>query len=246
MNDQIKWTTLITVYSAGVAACYLAGFWGQFDINIFQFAGLTGFASMALYPLMTAIGLNLLASLVVRSKQSVEREGTRESAWRRLYRKVYVAWLSVAPLGTLVVISLIADPVKWVLVLFVMTPWISWLAELPLVVKAIPGQSRSTAVYWLVAFPILATQLGASHAQAYFEGTETRTVAPTGAAKDLQWDPQHPIGYLGFTGGTYFLFESKTGNVVMVNQAVAAPLTLQRRSLPTTAEWLRGIFQHKR
>jgi hypothetical protein len=73
LSDQIQKTTVIAVYSAGVAACYLAGFWGRFDLNIFQFAGLTGFASMALYPLMTAIGLNLLASLVATSHPPIPR-----------------------------------------------------------------------------------------------------------------------------------------------------------------------------
>jgi len=207
---------------------------------------------MALYPLMTAIGLNLLASLVVtfpsRGRQ-VRQEVAKESAWRTFFtearRKMYVAWFALAPLGASILVWAAPPGIRWVLLLFVMIPWIKWLAELPLVVQFIPSPHRGKAVYWLVALPVLAIQLGADHAQAYFDGNETRTVAPVGAAKDLLWDKDHPIGYLGFAGGTYFLFESKTGNVVMVNQAVSGPLTLQPRPVTTLRDWIRGFQQHE-
>ncbi|CAB3783484.1 hypothetical protein LMG28138_01649 [Pararobbsia alpina] len=203
---------------------------------------------MALYPLMTAIGLNLLASLVATSRPPVPpvtQTTGKDSVWRRVFQKVFKIWFALAPLGALIVISVMSDPVKWVFLLGVMFPWINWFAETPLVVQFIPSQSRQKVVYWLIALPILAIQLGSSHAQAYFDGTETRTVAPTGAAKDLQWDKQHPIGYLGFAGGTHFLFESKTGNLIMINQAVAEPLSLQEKPLPTMVEWVRGILHLK-
>ncbi|WP_124472209.1 hypothetical protein [Burkholderia contaminans] len=247
MGDQIQKTTLITVYSAGVAACYLAGFWGRFDVNIFQFAGLTGFASMALYPLMTAIGLNFL---LVMSGFSGSRAQPAAPApappkvvrpWKV---KLYKVWFALGPVGTMYALSFISNSIKWVVILIVMIPWIIWVADNPIVVKLVSVPYRKRIVYWLIALPIIAAQAGASQAEAYLDGRGGRTVAPTGAAKDLQWDNQHPIGYLGFAGGTYFLFESKTGNVVMINQAVSAPLTLLKSSTPTSVDWLRDVFQH--
>jgi hypothetical protein len=234
MDSQIKTTTLAAIYSASVAACYLAGFWSRFDVNIFQFAGLTGFASMALYPLMTAVGLNLLGFMLLNSdstKQPTVRKTKKESVWRCLYRRLQPLWLTLAPFGALFLIFFVSASEKWLLMLLVMIPWIGWLADTPIAIQFIPNSSsRLRIVYWLIALPLLATGLGSSNAQSFFDGNEERTVAPTGAAKDLQWDEQHPIAYLGFAGGTYFLFESKTGNVVMVSQAVAASLTIQPKS----------------
>ncbi|AOJ65398.1 hypothetical protein WJ32_23220 [Burkholderia ubonensis] len=158
--------------------------------------------------------------------------------------KLNKVWFALGPIGTLLSIAFISDSIKWVVILVLMMPWIIWVADNPIVVKLISGQSRRRVVYWVVALPILAAQVGSSQAEAYLDGRGARTVAPTGAAKDLQWDNQHPIGYLGFAGGTYFLFESKTGNVVMINQAVSAPLTLQKSSTPTALAWLRKVFQH--
>lgn len=94
-------------------------------------------------------------------------------------------------------VEFVAAPEKWIFVLFVMAPWISWLAETPPVIQFFPNKSfRLRIVYWLVATPILAISLGETNAQLFFDGHENRTVAPTGAAKNLQWDQQHPIGYL--------------------------------------------------
>ncbi|MBY4692758.1 hypothetical protein K6W21_01475 [Burkholderia latens] len=248
MGEQIQKTTLITVYSAGVAACYLAGFWGRFDVNIFQFAGLTGFASMALYPLMTAIGLNFLVIVSGFSGGNAQPAApalTRPKVARPWKAKLYKTWFALGPVGTMFSISLISASIKWMVVLAWMIPWIMWVADNPIVMKLISGPSRKRVVYWLIALPIFATQAGASQAEDFLDGRGGRTVAPTGAAKDLQWDSHHPIGYLGFAGGTYFLFESKTGNVVMINQAVSAPLTLLKSSTPTTLTWLREIFHHE-
>ncbi|SIO71840.1 hypothetical protein SAMN05444172_8203 [Burkholderia sp. GAS332] len=248
MGGQIQKTTLITIYSAGVAACYLAGFWSRFDVDIFQFAGLTGFASMALYPMMTAVGLNLLGVMLLNSDSTKRpaQEANKESIWRSLFKKVQPVWFTLAPFGAFFLIFFVFVPDKWLLLLFVMFPWIGWLANAPLTIQFIPNNSfRLRIVYWLIALPLLATFVGSSNAQSFFDGNEKRTVAPTGAAKDLPGDEQHPVMYLGFAGGTYFLFESKTGNVVMISQAVAAPLTIQSKSskpMPVTIpHWLRAI-----
>jgi hypothetical protein len=245
LDDRIQKTTLITVYSAGVAACYLAGFWSQFDVNIFQFAGLTGFASMALYPLMTAIGLNVLAGLVVRYNSPRQASNAPDTRVSRIFKRLYRPWLTLGPFGALLALSLISDPIKWISLLLILAPWIRELADTPAVVDLIPSQNRIRVVYWLVAAPVLAVQLGATQAEEFYLGRETRVVVPTGAAKDLLWDTEHPIGYLGFAGGTYFLFESKTGNVVLINQAVAGPLALQQRPRNTLAKWLGELIHAK-
>lgn len=250
MGEQIQKTTFITIYSASVAACYLAGFWSRFDVNIFQFAGLTGFASMALLPLMTTVGLNILGIMLLNAdstKQSAIQENNKAGIWRSLFKKVQPAWFTLAPLASLLLILFVSGPDKWVMVLLVMIPWISWLANTPLAIQFFPNKSyRLRIVYWFIALPLLATFAGSSNAQLFVDGDEKRIVAPIGAAKDLQWDEQHPIAYLGFAGGTYFLFESKTSNVIMINQAVAAPLTIQQRpskQIPAAMpHWLRSIL----
>src|SRR5476651_2414913 len=62
MNEKLGVTTILALFGLGVSACYLRSYWGAFDIDVFQFAGLTDFAKLAVYPLLLstlggAIGL---------------------------------------------------------------------------------------------------------------------------------------------------------------------------------------------
>ncbi|MFM0309747.1 hypothetical protein P0D71_18350 [Paraburkholderia sp. RL17-383-BIF-A] len=250
MGENIQRSTREGLYSAGIAACYLAAFWGRFGINIFQFAGLSGFASLAMYPLMTAIGINILAFLALgigRKSESAPNTDRSPTFFWRVANKYLHIWETFGPVVALILVVAISAPEKWFALLFLLAPWIRRLADLPYFAQILPEfKLRLRTVYWLVAFPVLTIGLGASNADLYFSGDESRIVAATGAATGLQWDQEHPIGYLGFAGGTYFLFEGKTGSVIMLNQAVAGPLTIQvnspngRQRKPP--EWRRNLL----
>lgn len=263
MDGHFEKTTVLTVYSAGVAACYLIGYWGEFDVNIFQHAGLTGFASLALAPLMTVLAINLLLFSIgtVRQPSAAQPLGVSPSATssdlvgqdastsvpssgplRRIGGRLYRAWIAAVPLMVFLVVGNLPPRLRWAAALLVFIPWIRILSDTPFVSELLPGRYRVHIVYWLVAFPFLSLQQGVNQAESFFDGAEATTVYPTGGAKDVQCDASHPIGYLGFAGGTYFLFEGKTGNVVMLNQAVAGPLTIRRKVEPTLFEWLGSLF----
>lgn len=250
MNDRIERTTILAVYSAFVAACYLAGYWSRFDINIFQFAGLTGFASLALYPLMTAFGVNLVVLLLLpwRSSKNVSHTASKSSFHQPLSKVLVVLWWTLGPSAALAAYLLMTNPFKWLVVLGGIIPLIHHAAELPIAEGLVKDpQRRKDIVYWPVAFPFLAALSGGANVQSILNGDEARIIVPTGAAKNLQTDENHPVAFLGFAGGTYFLYESRTGNVVMVNQAVAEPLTFQPRSPKThpveLPKWLKAILR---
>ena len=240
MNERVERTTILAVYSALVAACYLAAYWSRFDVNIFQFAGLTGFASLALYPLMTALSLNVLVLLILPglSNKGTSVTASKDSFPPALARAIHVVWWILGPAGALAAYQLMTNPFKWIVILIGLVPFIHRAAELPIAESiAKDRQQRINILYWAVAFPCLAALAGGINAQSILNGQETRIIDPTGAAKNLQTDEGHPIAFLGFAGGTYFLYESKTGSVVMMNQAVAEPLTFQPRLSKTSLSY---------
>jgi hypothetical protein len=251
VNERIERTTILAVYSAIVAACYLAAFWSRFDINIFQFAGLTGFASLALYPLMTAFGLNVFTMFFLprfpRKAVAPTGSGSKKSFLWALGKAIYMLWVVLGPAAALAAYMLMTSPYKWPVILMAIIPFINGLAEHPIMEGIVRDEQRRREItYWVVAFPILAAMFGGLNAQTILDGAETRIVVPAGGAKNLQADADHPIAFLGFSGGTYFLYESKSGNVVMVNQAVAEPLTFQPRPQKLQPadfpKWLKGFF----
>jgi hypothetical protein len=75
-NVSLWNVSVIAIVALTVAAAYLASYWSEFDINVFEFVGLTDFGKLAIYPLIAAfavlpIGL-LLAQLNVE-RQEIER-----------------------------------------------------------------------------------------------------------------------------------------------------------------------------
>lgn len=233
VNEQIEKTTILAVYSAIVAACYLAAFWSRFDINIFQFTGITGFASLALYPLMTALGLNVFMMLYFdgRAKNRGATTGTYKPFVLKIAKIFVVSWWVIGTIGALAAFILMSSPWKWGIILLGTVPLMHSFADLPIAqIISKDGARRRDIVYWAFSFPLLAAMNGGLHADIIIDGKEPRAIAPTGAAKNLQSDEAHPIGFLGFSGGTYFLYESKSGDVVMINQSVAEPLTFRQRT----------------
>jgi hypothetical protein len=249
VNEKIEKTTILAVYSAFVAACYLAAYWSRFDVNIFQFAGITGFASLALYPLMTAFSLNVMVLLILPRRSTKSNPTAAHKFTRVLFRTIYIIWTVCGPAAALVAYELMTDPFKWMIIMVGIVPIIHQSADLPIVEGiAKDPQRRKDVLYWAVAFPFLAALAGGLNAQTILDGRETRVIEAAGAAKNLQVDQDHPVAFLGFSGGTYFLYESKSGNVIMVNQAVAEPLIfqprLQKNQPVELPKWVKSIFHH--
>lgn len=238
MNRHIEKTTIFAVYSALVAACYLAAYWSRFHINIFQFAGLTGFASLALYPLMTALSLNAFVFLFLPTFSNKGTSITANKSWfpSGLAKAILIIWWILGPVGAITAYEFMTSPFKWLAILAGMTPFIHHIAERPIAENiGKDTQQRKNILYAAIALPCLAAVAGGVNAQLILNDHETQIVGLTGAAKNLQADEEHPIAFLGFAGGTYFLYESKTGSVVLVNQAVAEPLKLLPRSSRTSS-----------
>ncbi|WP_321941623.1 hypothetical protein [Paraburkholderia tropica] len=249
MNERIERTTVLAVYSAFIAACYLIAYWSRFEINIFQFAGITGFASLALYPLITAFTLNVLIMLVLYQRSNSNSVGPQKPTTRfyLFFKAIFIIWTYGGPIASFLAYVVMTAPSKWIIVLGGIVPIINWLADTPIAAGIAKDQKRrKDIVYWAFAAPFLAALAGATNAQTILDGRETRSIVQTGAAKGLQSDGDHPIAFLGFSGGTYFLYESKSGSVIMVNQSVAEPLTFQPRSVKTVPPeiplWIKAIF----
>lgn len=246
MPENIKKTSLFALYWAGVAACYLAAFWGSFDIDVFQFAGLTDFAKLAIYPLMVSAGANLMG-LLLSEARSIDRPHLNAEyvdpplkIW--LHRRRRGVLFSTTVLAAIVLISN-HEPFRWVVVAILVVPWAVQIEEHPLVRSLIPGDRLRLGIsIWALAAPCLALTIGQVNARAILQGVEARTVQPTGIASTLHEDADHPIGYVGFIGGTYVLYESKTDSVVLLKQSDNQPLTLKTNARPDAYAAIKGWF----
>lgn len=227
MNEKLGVTTALGLFGLVVSASYLRSYWGAFDIDVFQFAGLTDFAKLAVYPLLMSTlgwGIGLFVSMLLfRVSESQETAGLSVSGAARL-RVAAVASVVLAPLPILIW----SKPWTWIACIFLASPAIFQVSDLPVSRRYIPAFSRRfTAVLMFAAFPLLAALGGALSAEGLKMGLSPRIVDKQGVAADLMGTPDHPLMYIGYVNDTFVIYETQTGSVVLVKQVDNAPLILK-------------------
>ena len=235
MDEKIKQTTVLALFAAFISACYLLSYWGSFEIDVFQFAGLTDFAKLAIAPLMTSsvsVAVGILLQKATRADQRFPSGGGAETSIGIFIRKHRSAILfTCAALAGLCAVSS-AQPARWIAAAFLMAPWTVNLAEDPAIVSVLQDERlRKFLCNWSLMFAAMALFWGGLNAKTIIDGYATRIVVPTGAANQLSSDANNPLGLIGFVAGTYFIYVRKTDTVVLMKQVDNVPLVLARNPL---------------
>jgi hypothetical protein len=94
----------------------------------------------------------------------------------------------------------------------------------------------------LALSPLFAAAIGSNQALLVKRGHGERIVLPRGIASGLLCYPAHPLEYIGFLNGTFAIYESAGGNVILIKQVDGQALVLARnphaRSVQTQVrEW---------
>jgi hypothetical protein len=241
MNEKLGITTILGLYGLLVSACYLMAYWGAFDVDIFQLAGLTDFVKLAIYPVSFVIMIgvvvmtasSLLFSLLPNYEQIFIRQSTRK---------------------TLQVFMLVVTSASGLVLLFAHGNW-KWpvgtgglatapalyICTHPRALKYIPDRSlRLVVAFFVLWMPLLAAFAGANQSERIKDGTSQRIIDNTGVAAGLIATPEHPLMYIGFVSDTFVIYETQTRSVVLVKQVDNAPLVLKpnpRAYVPSRASW---------
>ena len=227
MNEKLGVTTILALFGLGVSACYLRSYWGAFDIDVFQFAGLTDFAKLAVYPLLLstlggAIGL-FVSTLLFPLSEKQDSSSFSAKAMKRL-RLAAVASIVFTPVPVL----LWSKPWTWFACIIFAFPAVFQLCELPASRRYIKNFTpRFISISILVAFPLLAAMMGAVNAEAIKSGRTPRIVDKVGIAANLMGTPEHPLMYIGYVNDTFVIYEMQTRSVVLLKQVDNAPLVLK-------------------
>lgn len=227
MNEKLGVTTILALFGLGVSACYLRSYWGAFDIDVFQFAGLTDFAKLAVYPLLLsalggAIGLFVGTFLFPLT----EKQEAKSFSARGMKRLRLAAGASLVLMPTIVLVW--SKPWAWCACVFISMPVIFQLCELPVSRRYFKDFTRRfITVTIMVLFPLLAAMVGAFNAEALKTGVVPRIVDNVGVAADLKGTPEHPLMYIGYVNDTFVIYETQTRSVVLLKQVDNAPLVLK-------------------
>jgi len=214
-------------YFVAVAAAYLFGYWGSFNINILEYVSLADLAKLSVYPLLASLVFILVGILIseLLLAPSMPPGGGANSVIGRLGRRFWRLLLTIQVILIIVVGIFGREPWRWfavaTLVAFFSTP----LSHVEWFIDRVPHpRVRATAFFLLLFLPGISFAYGRLDAFLIKDGRPTNIVDVGRSGLSLADDLKHPVSYLGFVGGTYVLFESRSGQVVFLKQQDGTPL----------------------
>ena len=222
--------TVVSTYLVGVAACFLFGYWGAFNINVLELGSLIDLAKLAIFPLLASLAFFIAgiiaAELMFKSPFPVVPRLAISDATPRIARwRVFAAFKITAI--TLVTIFF-PEPGKWFVVAFLISSLSSAFHHIDALEKIVSDPStRALALYCLLLLPGTSFAYGRLEAFQIKSDNPTRTVDVIRSKVALTATPKKPVAYLGYVGGNHVLYESTTGQVVFLKQKDENPLFIQ-------------------
>ncbi|HDR9201036.1 TPA: hypothetical protein QDB48_002348 [Burkholderia vietnamiensis] len=233
MESKTKLTTFAVAYGLCVATCYLWTYWGSFGINVFEYASVSDLATRAILPVGAAL-LPLAFGSSMAELSPIRRMlppggGVNTPAGVFLNRHIRLVYALSITVGVCVILFsnlpwrwLVAAPFFW--------PVMMILVPHPLMVNLIPDERFR---HWLVSVGIfaifIAAENGALNADRIIRGNSDRVVDESTVGIPLKATQAHPVEYIGYVGGMYFLYETQTRSVVILKQSDHDAIVLKPR-----------------
>ena len=228
-------------------------FWGSFGINVFQFAGLTDFAKLAIHPVVLAIVgfagisvLQVIGSSFLGGNDEKPSRDYEEELLKNSDRSLMATMLAMAVIP---LIYAAGGPLSWILASLLFVPFLLLLSRAATLRRYIPGRAlRRTVVLFAGAIPFWIVAAGKMDAIGIKDGRSRMWVERVGAASTLMATESSRLGYVGFVGGVYVIYEPLTRSIALVKQSDDAPLILHEKSPQEMSEikkqgFMEGIRQ---
>ena len=222
-----------TVFFVAVAACYLFGYWGAFNINVLEFISFSDLAKLALYPIVASLFFAAvgLATGEIANGDRLPVGGGRSSRfaifvlkhWRIIFflllSSIFWIWL------------LVPSPYKLILLAFLALPFPVALGNTELAIQLLPNSRiRYQASFIFMMLPVAAFSVGQEQADRVKAGKSSLVVDVQRSQLALLSRADAPVVYMGLLGDTYVLYEPATSSIVLTKQRNDMPLILIRRN----------------
>lgn len=237
MENKTKLATFALAYGICIAICYLRSYWGAFGINVFEYASISDLATRAIFPVAAllvpaAVGSGI-AEISPLNKSFPSGGGRDSPVGQFLNRHVRLLFLVSVVAGT-VVIEASTNPARWFMAIPFFLPVAFFLETQPFMADLIPSGAYRLALIGLgISALFFATGGGELSADTILKGVSERVVDTTSVEVSLKATDDHPVEYIGYVGGTYFLYETLTKSIVILK--LAEDKTLDMKLKPRIA-----------
>jgi hypothetical protein len=219
--------TAASSFGVLVAACYLFGYWGSFNINILELGSLADLVKLATFPLLTSLLFLLAGTFATDILQGhhLPPGGGNNTPIGRFglkYWRVAVA-IQISFIALAAIFG--PEPSKWFLVAFLVALLSTPLSHADVIIELIPDPKlRSKVLYLALLLPPASFGYGRLDAHLVKKGQPTRVVDVARSKLELKETEEKRVAYLGRAGEIDVLYESLTGTIVLAKQADDNPL----------------------
>ncbi len=228
MRFEFKEILVVVVpYFGAVAACYLFGYWGAFNVNILEYVGFADIAKLSIYPLLASLAFVLSGYLIseLLAAPTLPVGGGNDTPIGRFglkHGRVLLALMVALGAG---VVLFGQEPWRWFFVALVGGTFSTPLQRSEWFIEKIPDPKvRATLLSLALLLPGLSFAFGRMDSHLVKAGHPANVVDVGRSKLQLSDDPKYPVSLLGFVGGTYVLFEAKSGQVIYVRRSDSTTL----------------------
>lgn len=231
--EKIPLVTAFVGYALFLAAVYLMAFWGSFGINVFEFANISDFAKLAIYPVALIVGGFLTGFLVQLANLALF-----DFKSSTVQRSGFIKWVSenwnliaiFGVFGVFVCLQAVGGMLGWMLAAPCILPFAIALADRAPIQSYVPSSvHRRWLLMFLAILPFLVVARGLENAGLIKDGKGRMIVEKVGVASSLAAVDEKPLFYVGFVGGTFVIYETLTKNIVLAKQSDSTILFLKER-----------------
>lgn len=205
-------------YCATVGALYLFGFWGAFEINVLEFVTLSDLLKLAIYPMLVLACVATVGAFHGElSAKAFPIGGGANTPIGRFGRSNWEVILYLLSTIVLLIPLLMESPRKWLIVAFLLPILSIPLTHAAALIKWIPHpRIRFFVVYAGVLLAATAFATGRLDADRAKQGLAPLVVDVKRSGIALTEAPNKPVVYLGRLGEFFAVYETGTGQIVLL------------------------------
>ena len=227
--------TLSTIYGGIASGLYLYGYWGSFDINIFEFVSFSDFLKLSIFPLLGSLFFFIIYAAIsqISLVKSFPPGGGADTKLGRFGLKYWRIIEIILLIIIILFILFIQHPFKWYIVAFLLFCALIPLTHMNFFIHYIPNPKLRSFILLMLTLPFV-------YSFAY--GRQEACLIKSGHAKQIldvprsffqfQWDEKNQVAYLGYTGEYFAFYELLTKSVILIKPKQGSPLVFMKTPIP--------------